>query len=83
VLSLRKTPMQLRLANLCVNGNKFDYSCTDFCAVTKQCETTQNISFLSNGLDRVRSLQKILTQFRLANLCVNGTSSAYFGPTFV
>jgi hypothetical protein len=34
--------------------------------------------FGSNGVDRVRSLRKILTQVRLANLCVNGVSSASF-----
>jgi hypothetical protein len=33
------------------------------------------MSFGSNGMDRVRSLRKIPTQLRLANLGVNGASS--------
>jgi hypothetical protein len=36
----------------------------------------QNMSFESNGVDQVQSLRKILMQLRLANLCVNGASSA-------
>jgi hypothetical protein len=35
----------------------------------------QNMSFWSNGVYLVHSFQKIWKQFRLANLCVNGTSS--------
>jgi hypothetical protein len=34
-------------------------------------------------VDQVGSLQKIPTQLHLANLCVNGTSSVHFAPTFV
>jgi hypothetical protein len=41
------------------------------------------MSFGSNGVDRVRSLQKIPTQLRLANLCVKGTSSTHFVTTFM
>ena len=33
----------------------------------KHYETPQNMSFGSNGVDRVRSLQKILTQLRGMN----------------
>src|SRR6185369_11250807 len=40
----------------------------------------QNISLGSNGVDRVRSLQKILTRLRGTNFC---TSSARFAPCFV
>jgi hypothetical protein len=40
------------------------------------------MGFGSNGLDEVRSLRKILTQLRLANLSVNGASSASFASTF-
>jgi hypothetical protein len=39
------------------------------------------MTFGSNGVDQVSSLQKISTQFRLANLCVNGTCSASFAMT--
>jgi hypothetical protein len=41
------------------------------------------MSFGSNGVDQVRSLPKILIQLHLANLCVNGASSASFASTFV
>jgi hypothetical protein len=41
------------------------------------------MSFGSNGVDRVRSLRKILTQLHLANLGVNVTSSAHLAPTFM
>jgi hypothetical protein len=55
----------------------------DFRAVTKRSETPQNRSFGSNGVDQVRSLKKITTQLRLANLGVNGASLASFVLTFV
>jgi hypothetical protein len=42
----------------------------------KRSGTPQNMSFGSNGMDLVRSLRKISTQLRFANLCVNGASSA-------
>jgi hypothetical protein len=57
VRSLQKVPMQLRFANLCVNGTSLARFASTF-AVTKRCEKTQNMSCGSNGLDRVRSLQK-------------------------
>src|SRR6185503_10268118 len=40
----------------------------------------QNISLGSNGVDWVRSLQKILTRLHGTNFC---TSSARFAPSFV
>src|SRR6185312_6973411 len=40
----------------------------------------QNISLGCNGLDRVHSLRKILTQLRGTNFC---TGSARFAPSFV
>ena len=40
----------------------------------------QNVSLGSNGVDRVRSLCKILTQLRGSNIC---TSSARFATSFV
>jgi hypothetical protein len=36
------------------------------------------MSFGSNGVDPVRSLQKVPAQLSVAKLCVNGTSSASF-----
>jgi len=46
----------------------------------KLYESHQNISLGSNGVDRARSLRKILTRLRGMNLC---TSSARFAPSFV
>jgi hypothetical protein len=51
--------------------HQFGQFLINFRAVQKRSETPKNMSFGSNGLDRVHSLQKILTQLRLANLCVN------------
>src|SRR6185503_5893380 len=45
----------------------------------KWYEMHQNISLGSNGLDRVRSLRKILTRLCGTNFC---TSSAHFAPSF-
>ena len=46
----------------------------------KWYETHQNVSLESNGLDRERSLRKILTRLRGTNFC---TISARFAPNFV
>src|SRR6185503_1586115 len=46
----------------------------------KYYETYQNVSLGSNGVDWVRSLQKIPTRLRGTNFC---TSSARFAPRFV
>src|SRR6185503_11294695 len=48
--------------------------------VPKWYEMHQNVSLGSNGVDRVRSLRKILTRLRGSNIC---TSSARFPPRFV
>jgi hypothetical protein len=42
---------------------QFGQICFDFRAVTKRSETPQNMSFGSNGVDRVRSLQKFQCNF--------------------
>ena len=46
----------------------------------KYYKTHQNVNLGSNGADRLRSLQKILTRLRGTNFC---TSSARFAPSFV
>ena len=43
----------------------------------------QNTSLGSNGLDWVRSLQKLPTQLRGSTFCINCTSSAHFAPSFM
>jgi len=47
---------------------------------TQIVQNHQNISLGSNGVDRVRSLQKIATRLHGTNFC---TSSAHFAPSFV
>ena len=46
----------------------------------KWYEMHQNVSLGTNGVDRVRSLRKILTQLRGTNFC---TRSTCFAPSFV
>jgi len=48
--------------------------------VPKWYKMHQNVSLGTNGVDRVRSLRKILTQLRGTNFC---TSSTRFPPSFV
>ena len=47
---------------------------------TQIVRIAENISLGSNGVDRVRSLRKILMRLRGTNFC---TSSAHFAPRFV
>jgi hypothetical protein len=56
VRSLQKVPTQLRLTNLCINGASSASFCIELHAITKWFETPQNMSFGSNGVDRMRSL---------------------------
>ena len=44
----------------------------------KHYETHKNMSVGSNGVDRVRSLQQILTRLRGTKFCINCTSSPHF-----
>ena len=66
--------------------HQFGPFCTEFQKSTKRSEVHQNCTnapkheFLSNGVDRVRSLRKILTRLRGTNFC---TSSTHFAPSFV
>ena len=70
--------------------HQFNLFCTEFHVVMKHWQmhsnttkTHQNMSLGSNGVDRVRSLPKILMRFRGTNFCINCTSSAYFAPSFM
>jgi len=49
----------------------------------KYYETHQNMRLGSNGVDRVRSLRKILMRLRGTNFYINCTSSARFVSSFV
>ena len=50
---------------------------------TQTLRKKQNISLVSNGVDRVYSLRKIRTQLRGAKFCINCTISAHFAPSFM
>ena len=84
VCSLRKIPMRLCGTNFL---HSFGSLCTEFHKATKgsrkhpnSTKMHQNVSLGSNGVDRVRSLRKILTRFRSTKFC---TSSARFASSFV
>ena len=47
----------------------------------KHYEMHQNMSLWSNGVDRVRSLLKILMRIHGTNLCINCTSSTHFASS--
>src|SRR6185312_11792025 len=49
----------------------------------KYYEMHRNISLGSNGVDQVRSLQKIKASLHGTNFCINCTSSVCFAPTFM
>ena len=49
----------------------------------KWYKTHQNMSLGSNGVDRVRSLPKILLRLHGMNFCISCTSSARSAPSFV
>src|SRR6185503_18354920 len=51
--------------------------------VPKHCETHQNMSLGSNGVDKVLWLRKITTRLRGTNFCINCTSSVCFATNFM
>ena len=83
VRSLRKIPTRLRGTNFCTSMARLAPSfvrqpncseCTQLVRNAPKCQ------FLYNGVDRVRSFQKIRTRLRGTNFC---TSSACFLPSFI
>ena len=82
VRSLRKILTRLRSTNFCTSSARYApslYGNQTVQNASKLYETHQNMSLGSNGVDRVRSLGKILTRLRGTNFC---TSSARFAPSF-
>src|SRR6185436_3055862 len=49
----------------------------------KHCETHQNMSLGSNGVDQVLWLRKITTRLRGTNFCINCTGSVCFAKSFM
>src|SRR6185312_11654665 len=81
--SLRKIPTRLRGTNFCTSSARFAPTFVRQPTVPnahKWYKTHKNVSLGSNGVDRARSLRKILTRLRGTNFC---TSSASFAPSFV
>jgi hypothetical protein len=68
--------MRLRSTNLGIN-DWFGPFCAKVREVTKQFETPENMSLGSNGVDRVRSLQKIPTRLHSTNMCINDQFSPF------
>ena len=85
VRSLRKIRKRLHGTNLCINYTSSTRFPTSFVNETlpnapKHYETHKNMSLGSNGVNCVRSLQKIPMRLRCTNFY---TSSARFAQTFV
>src|SRR6185295_14495431 len=89
VHSLPKIPMRVRGRNFCINCTSSAYSHRVSCRnetiqnAPKHYKTHQFMSLASNGVDRVRSLQKTLMRFRGTNSFINCTSSTRFIPSSV
>ena len=58
-------------------------SCETIPNAPKYYEMHRNIGFGSNGVDWVRSLQKIPTSLRGTNFSINCTNSPRFAPSFM
>jgi hypothetical protein len=86
---LRKIATWLRGTNFCINCTSLVCFATSFMQLrnnpkcTKYYETDRNISLWSNGVDWVRSLQKIPTWLHGTNFCINCTSSVCFVTSFM
>ena len=86
---LPKIPMRVRGMTFCINSTSSAYSHRVSCNnetiqnAPKHYKTHQFMSLASNGVDRVRSLQKTLMRFRGTNFFFNCTSSTCFAPSFV
>src|SRR6185312_4620116 len=87
--SLQKFLTRHRGTNFCINCNSLarfhKVSCNSEMDLNppKRKETHQNMSLRSYGVDRERSLRKILAQNRGMKFCINCTSLARFAPSFM
>ena len=89
VHSLRKIPKRLHGTTLCINStcstllHRVSCSNETLPNAPKYYETHQNMSLVSNGVDRVHSFWKIPMLLRGTNFCIKCTSSARFASSFV
>jgi hypothetical protein len=87
--SLIKILTWLRVTNFCINCtvqyvlHQVSCSYETIPNAPKYYETDRNISFGSNGVDRLRPLRKVPMWLRGTNFCINCTSSPSFAPSFM
>ena len=89
VRSLPKIPMRLRGATFALIApvqpvwHRVSCSNETIQNASRYYKTHQYMSLGFNGVDRVRSLQKISMRFHGTNLCINCTSATHFAPSFM
>ena len=89
VWSLWKIPKWLHGTNLCINCTSSTCFAKSSCSketlpnAPKHYKTHQNLSLGSNGVDRFRSLRKILMRLHGTNFCISCTSSTRFVSSIV
>ena len=77
-----KIPMWLRATNFCINCTSSPRFAPSFMQLRNNPKCTKILQ-RSNGVDWVRSLQKIPTSLRGTNFSINCTNSPYFAPSFM
>ena len=89
VFSLQQILTRLRGWKFCINFTNSICFAPSFMQLRtipnelKYYEMCQNMSLGSDGLDRMCSLQKLLTRFRGTNFCINYTSFGHFAPSLM
>ena len=79
---LQKIPTSLRGTNFCINCTSSPRFAPSFMQLRNNPKCTKILQ-RSNGVDWVRSLQKIPTSLRGTNFSINCTNSPYFAPSFM
>src|SRR6185437_1317708 len=79
---LRKNPTLLRGTNFCINCTSSPCFAPRFMQLRNNPKCTKILQ-RSNGVDWVRSLQKIPTSLRGTKFSINCTNSPYFAPSFM
>ena len=79
---LQKIPTSLRGTNFCINCTSSPRFAPSFMQLRNNPKCTKILQ-RSNGVDWVRSLEKIPTSLRGTNFSINCTNSPYFAPSFM
>ena len=82
VCLLGKINAKVRGTNFCINCTSSIYFAPSFMQLRNNPKCTKILQ-RSNGVDWVRSLQKIPTSLRGTNFSINCTNSPYFAPSFM